>query len=169
MEIVLVNIVLLLFLVFFYQRTRHGLHILQLENYYNDRYAVLMTRYIKTVLNINIIVLFLIPIILFLLKEIQAGLILSIIAYLALILTFRKKKEKKAFVVTARIRRMYMTYLVLFFIAAVFANTSNYVIVISILNVCAMIAYTFVYIVNLINKPIEKSIRKGFCIKANRK
>lgn len=169
MEIVLVNIVLLLFLVFFYQRTRHGLHILQLENYYNDRYAVWMKRYIKKVLNIKIIVLFLIPIILFLLKEIQAGLILSIIAYLALILTFRKKKEKKAFVVTARIRRMYMTYLVLFFIAAVFANTSNYVIVISILNVCAMIAYTFVYIVNLINRPIEKSIRKGFCIKANRK
>ena len=35
MEKVLVNIVLLLFFIYSYQRTRHGLHILQLENYYN--------------------------------------------------------------------------------------------------------------------------------------
>ena len=32
-----------------------------------------------------------------------------------------------------------------------------------------MIAYTFVYIVNVINRPIEKSIRKGFCVKASKK
>ena len=35
----LLNISLFLFVVYFYKKIRHGLHILQLENYYNDRYA----------------------------------------------------------------------------------------------------------------------------------
>ena len=44
MEKVLLNLSLIFTLVYFYRITRHGLHILQLENYYLDRYAVWMKR-----------------------------------------------------------------------------------------------------------------------------
>ena len=44
MEKFLANLNLFIAIYFFYQRFRHGLHILQLENYYNDRYAAWMKR-----------------------------------------------------------------------------------------------------------------------------
>ena len=64
MEKILLNLSIILFAVYFYKKIRHGLHILQLENYYNDRYAVWMKKNIKTVLNIKIIGMLAIPIIL---------------------------------------------------------------------------------------------------------
>ena len=172
MEKVLLNLSLILILVYFYKITRHGLHILQLENYYIDRYAVWMKRYIKKVINLKKIILLIIPIIGFIInKEISIiiGFVVEIFVLLYLIFTTKKQKEKKAFVVTARIKRVYTTYLLLFAIAVVLANVLDYKIVLSIMNVCTMFAYVFVYIVSVINKPIEKNIRKGFCKQAKAK
>lgn len=169
MERFLLNFTLILILVYFYKITRNGLHILQLENYYVDRYAVWMKRYIKTVINIKVIILLLIPSILFAINAQAIGFIVEILVLLYLIITTKKKKEKKAFVVTARIKRVYTTYLILFAIAVTCANILNYRIVLPIVNVCTMFAYVFVYIVSVINKPIEKNIRGGFCKKAKRK
>ena len=172
MERFLLNFTLVLILVYFYKITRNGLHILQLENYYVDRYVVWMKRYIKTVVNIKVIILLLIPIICFCINNPvlnYIGFIVEILVLAYLIMSIKKKKEKKAFVVTARIKRVYTTYLVLFGIAAICANIFNYKIVLSIINICAMFAYVFVYIVSIINKPIEKSIRRGFCKKAKKK
>lgn len=160
---------LILFLIFFYKRAREGLHILQLENYYNDRYAVWMKRYIKKVLDIKSIILLSIPIILLFFNVTNIALILNILVYLFLIAMTPKRQEKKAFVVTSRIRRMYITYLIIFIAISCLVIFVDIKIAISIVNIVAMISYTFVYIVNLINRPIEKSIRKGFCIKANKK
>ena len=56
MEKALLNCSLILILIYFYRITRHGLHILQLENYYVDRYASWMKRCVKKVLNIKTIV-----------------------------------------------------------------------------------------------------------------
>ena len=114
MQNIMISLNLILFLIFFYKRAREGLHILQLENYYNDRYAVWMKRYIKKVLSIKVIVLLMIPIILLLFNINQVAFILNIFVYFVLIVTSKKTKEKKAFVVTARIRRMYLTYLIIF-------------------------------------------------------
>ena len=61
MEKFLLNFNLILILAYFYRITRHGLHILQLENYYLDRYVVWMKRYFNKVLNIKTILLLLIP------------------------------------------------------------------------------------------------------------
>ena len=113
MEKILLNLSIILFAVYFYKKIRHGLHILQLENYYNDRYAVWMKKNIKTVLNIKTIGMLAIPIILLAINQTNIAFALEILAYLVLIVTSKKKKEKKPFVVTARIRRMYMTFLVL--------------------------------------------------------
>lgn len=172
MEKILLNFSLILILVYFYKITRHGLHILQLENYYVDRYAVWMRRYIKKVIDIKKIILLIIPIICFAINteiSIIVGFVIEIFILLYFIVVTKKQKEKKAFVVTARIKRIYSTYLVLFVIALVLANVLNYRIVLSIVNVCTMFAYVFVYIVSIINKPIEKNIRKGFCKQAKAK
>ena len=172
MERVLLNISLILILVYFYRVTRHGLHILQLENYYIDRYAVWMKRYLNKILNIKTIILLLIPTILFIINNemtVKIGLILEIFILLYLIFIFEKKKEKKPFVVTARIKRVYTTYLILFAILVICANIFKFRYVMVIANLCTMVAYTFVYIVTLINRPIEKGIRRGFCQKAKNK
>lgn len=172
MEKFLLNFALVLILVYFYKITRNGLHILQLENYYIDRYAVWMKRYIKTVINIKVIVLLFIPIVCFFINNEIAnyvGFIVEILSLMYLIIGTKKKKEKKPFVVTARIKRIYTTYLILFLIGAVCANIFDYRVVLSIINVCTMFAYVFVYIVSVINKPLEKNIRRGFCQKAKKK
>ena len=169
MQNILVCLNLMLFLIFFYQRVREGLHILQLENYYNDRYAVWMKKHMKKVIDTNIIVLLAIPIVLLIFNLDNFALIINILVYFLLIALFKKPKEKKAFVVTSRIRRMYLTYLLIFVILVLLAIFTNFKIAIILANLFAMIAYTFVYIVNLINRPIEKSIRKGFCVKASNK
>lgn len=165
----LLNISLILFFIYFYKKNRHGLHILQLENYYNDRYLAWMKNNISMILDIKVIVLMIIPIILILLNKISIAFALEILAYCCLIITSKKKKEKKPFVVTSRIRRMYFTYLVLVIIIFLIANLVNAVLGLAIANFVAIIAYTFVYIVNLINRPIEKNIRKGFCNQASNK
>ena len=169
MQNILIGLILILFLIYFYKKIREGLHILQLENYYNDRYLVWMRRYIQKVLNIKVIGLLLIPFLLLILNFNYIAVIANIIIYLILIATSKKPKEKKAFVVTARIRRMYLTYLVIFVGITLIAIFVNAKIGLIIANICAMFAYGFVYLVNLINRPIEKSIRKGFCVKASKK
>lgn len=166
--VVIANINLLLFLIYFYKKVRHGLHILQLENYYNDRYATWMNQNIKTVFDIKVIGLMLIPVLLFLSGYSKIAFYLNIVAYLILIIITKKKKEKKPFVVTARIRRMYITYLIVFVALVLITNFVNLVTGLIIANLFAAIAYTFVYIVNLLNRPIEQSIRNGFCKKASK-
>ena len=156
MEKVLVNIVLLLFFIYSYQRTRHGLHILQLENYYIDRFTVWMKRNKDRVFYPRmVLVLVIVPCFALFLKLNKIGLALMILVYIVLIIAFPKKKEKKPFVVTSRIKRIYATYLILFAIAVYFTNTRDYKIVLTILNLIALVVYHFIYIVSFINKPIE--------------
>ena len=169
MQNLLIGLNLFLFLIFFYKIAREGLHILQLENYYNDRYLVWMKRYIKKVFDVKKMILLFIPILLLIFKLELFALVLNICIYIILIITSKRAKEKKAFVVTKRIRRMYITYSLIFVFIVLLSIFVNYKFAIFIANIISMIAYTFVYIVNVINSPIEKSIRKGFCIKASRK
>ena len=169
MEILLLNISLTLFVIFFYQRVRKGLHILQLENYYNDRYAVWMKKNIKKVLDFKVIGLMAIPAFLIFIDQRIVGLSLEIIAFLTLIFTFKKAIEKKPFVVTARIRRMYVTDALIVLALFICANLFDYKWAILATNIIAILAYTFVYIVNLVNRPVEKLIRHKFIVQAKKK
>ncbi len=169
MQTIFVSLNLFLFLIFFYKIAREGLHILQLENYYNDRYVVWMKRCRKKVWNISNIVLLAIPIILLIFRYDIFALVINIFVYLILIATSKRAKEKKAFVVTSRIRRMYVTYFLIYLAIVLVAILFNFKIAIIVADIFSMLAYSFVYLVNLINRPIEKSIRKGFCTKASKK
>ena len=154
----------LLFAIYFYKKNRHGLHILQLENYYNDRYLAWMKNNLKTVFDVKAIGLLIIPMVVMYLFNFRLGFWLNIIAYLTLIFTSKRPKEKKPFVATSRINRMAVTYAII--ILAICYISMLYGIYIA--NICAIFAYVFVYIVNLINRPVEKAIRAGFCRKATK-
>lgn len=173
MEKVLVNLCLIFIFIYFYKIIRHGLHILQLENYYLDRYIAWMTKNIKKILNIKNIILIIIPVICFLTINIEKlyifAYIIEILVFIYLIIKTKRPKEKKAFVVTARIKRVYATSILLAILVTLLANIFSGKIVLILLNICSIFAYLFVYIVNLINKPIEKGIRRGFCKKAKKK
>ena len=174
MEKVLLNFSLFLILVYFGRITRHGLHILQLENYYLDRYFGWIKRSIKKVFDLKVVITVVIATIFIIVSNfIQnitiLALIIEILTLICIILSFKKQKEKKAFVVTSRIKRVYTTYLILFSILVVCANIFNYKFVLPVANICAIFAYMFVYVVTVINSPIEKGIRNRFCKKAKNK
>lgn len=169
METILLNICLILFAIYFYKKIRHGLHILQLENYYNDRYAVWLKKNINIVLNVKAIGMLIIPIVLILINQVNIAYAIELLAFIALIFTSKKKNEKKAFVVTARIKRMYMTFFILFAIVFAVCNLTNSLVSLILMNTLAILSYSFVYIVNLLNKPLEGIIRKRFCNQAHKK
>ena len=169
MSIYLSNVILILFLIYIYRTNRHGLHILQLEHYYTDRYVKWMKENSNITFNIKKIGLLFISSIVFGLGFPMAGYVVTIIAYITLILTFHKNKEKKPFVKTARVKRQYITYLIIAIILILMINVFNDVYSIIVLNILAMITYCLVYAVATINKPIEKAINNKFCRKAHKK
>lgn len=172
MEIFLLNLCLVFFVIYFAKKNRHGLHILQLESYYNDRYFGWIKKNICSVLNIKHIALLILPIVILLIdydKLKILALVLEIMALFVLILVTRIKKEKKPFVVTARVKRMYVTYLILIVLLAAAVNMLDLRCAMALMGLAGILSYFFVIIVNVINKPVEGSIRKGFCIKAKKK
>lgn len=169
MSIYLSNIVLVLFLIYIYRTNRHGLHILQLEHYYTDRYVKWMKENSNITFNVKKTGLLLISCIVFGLGFTMSGYIVTILAYLILILSFYRGKEKKPFVRTARVKRQYITYLIIAIILILMVNVFNDVYSIIVLNILAMITYCLVYAVATINKPIEKAINNSFCRKAHKK
>ena len=168
MSYYLTNITLLLFIVYFYKTNRHGLHILQLEHYYTDRYIKWLKENKKLVFNVKKIVLLAISAVLFLCGYITVAYVLTMITYLLFIFTLNRKKEKKPFVITSRVRRQFTTYLILTVLLIALVNIFHDVYSLALLNVLAMIPYIFVYIVAMINSPIEKAINRKFCKKASK-
>ena len=169
MEKFLLNIIILISFVYFYRVSRHGIHMLQLESYFNGRYFKWFKKNLKQVFRIKRIVLLLIPTVLIFYNNITIGLVLELIALLLFVVITKKKVEKKPFVVTSRVKRMYATYVLLFIIVAILANVLDYKYTVLIINVLLVLAYIFVMIVNTINSPIEKSIRNKFCRQAKKK
>ena len=171
MEKVLINLCFILFIVYFYKKNRQGIHILQLENYYNDRYANWIKNNYKTVFSLKSILLLIIPVIVAFFNvdfALNLALILESIALLLLIIFFKKRKEKKPFVITARIKRMYFTFAIIIAVVGVLVNILDIKIGLIIISVISIIGHVFVYLVNLINRPVEKFIRRGFCNKAKK-
>jgi UDP-N-acetylmuramoyl-tripeptide--D-alanyl-D-alanine ligase len=164
----LINIIFVLFLMYFIRTNRHGLHMLQLEHYYKDRYLKWMKENSKEIFRKNRIILLILTSIV-LIMDAKIGAILSIACYLVFNLVFYRKKEKKAFVVTARVKRQFLTYLILIVLMGVMVNVFNDVYSIIVLNIFGMIPYVFVYLVALINTPFEKAINNKFCKKASEK
>lgn len=156
---------LLLFLFYGILKTKKVLQVLQ-QNWYNDG-----NRYIKWINNnkrkvfINADILF--PIFLLgLVLPYKYSLILFIAFYMIcfLILDKIQKKEqvKLKLVVTARVKRLILTLLIVYGIAiAIMCLTFNEELIwlyYLILGLMMYLEYLYIYIINIINKPIEKCV-----------
>jgi hypothetical protein len=113
MKILLINIVLILFTLFFYKKIRNGMHILQLGHYYNEPYIQWQEENRAKIFKISEIVLLVVPIVLLAVKQYTIAYIVEIAALLLLILTTKRRNEKKPFVKTARVKRQYITFLII--------------------------------------------------------
>ena len=162
MSIYLSNLILILFLIYIYRTNRHGLHILQLEHYYKDRYVKWMKENANTIFDVKKVGLLFLSSLIFGLGFIKAGYIVTIVTYVTLILSFHKNREKKPFVKTARVKRQYISYFILAIILILMINVFNDVYSIIVLNILAMLTYCLVYAIATINKPIENSIKKRY-------
>ena len=164
-----INIIFILFIFYFLRTNRKGLHMFQLEHYYKDRYIKWIKQNLNIVFDLKKIALLAISSIVLILDYEKIGFVLTIITYILLFLTIPMKKEKKPFVVTQRVKRQFLTYLILLTVLGIFINIFNEFYSVIILNIIAMMSYVFVYIVALITTPIEANINKNFCRKATNK
>lgn len=169
MKIVLLNIVLVLFTLYFYKKVRNGMHILQLGHYYNEPYLQWQEENRKNIYKISEIVLLSVPVLLLFLNQYKLAYAIEICALLLLLITTKKRKEKKPFVKTARVKRQYITFLLV--LVAIFAIGNIYKDKITFLMIAAfsIMAYVVVLIINIINLPLEKYINNQFCKKAKKK
>lgn len=170
MEIYILLILwIIIYGLYFYTKTKNGLHMLQLESYKNKRYIKWIKNNIKKISSYKEIFLIIICIIFFLINKEFLGLILLNITYFCLLLLKREEKAKKPFVITNRIKRMYITYgIINALIIGIFVFL-NYKILIIILNIFTILSYLIVILINIINSPIEKLIQKNFYNKAKQK
>ena len=168
MEIILLNFNFFVAFILCYKKIRQGLHILQLENYYNDRYLKWIKDNFKNIFRIKEVILLIITILISFIN-IKLGLCLNILVLLCFTLIFKRKKEKKPFVVTSRIKRKYITLLIIFGCIVYIGNTINFSLSLILINIFIILAHLLVYLVNIINKPIEESIKFKFINRAKNK
>ena len=146
-------------------KSRHAYHMLQLESYKNKRY-IKWIRNNKTI-QIKELILIIPSIILFF--NLKIGLIINIIWMLILKLFKNKYVEKKPLVVTARVKRMYVTEIVLLILIGILMNIYNNIYLLLLLNWIIIFLYIFILLINIINSPIEKLVQLKFYNKAKRK
>ena len=169
LERVLINVALFLFAIVYYKKVRHGMHMLQLESYFNIRYFKWIKNNIKQVIRIKQLILLVIPIVLVFAKQELAGLVLELLAFAVIAFVTKKKQEKKPFVVTARVKRMFITHFLLFAVIAVLVNIIYIPVALIVINVVVFISYFMVIAVNTINSPVENAIKHKFIKQAKHK
>lgn len=154
-----------------YLKFKHSLQMLQQSSYYSGRYGKWLGKHILTVLQpvelltlVGVSVAFLTPV----LAQglIVAGVLLTIYSY-----TYRLKlHNKKALVWTWRVKRIAVSYVIstilltlLFALLFWSIGIESYLITLSMIFTCLVAGvYFHVFIVNILNQPIEKYIRSTF-------
>lgn len=167
---------LLPLIIYIVMKTKKSFHVLQ-QNWYNDG-----NRYIKWIFDnkskvfVNFDICFvLFAIFMFIDNKISCILFACIYLIIAYIYSKNIKKEqvKKPLVFTKRVRRLTYTlsiiYLVVLIIMYLLFNEKYLWLYYLILGLMVYIQYFIVYIVNIINKPIEKFVYYYYLNKAKKK
>lgn len=180
MNYILMNVFLMILFSYYMTKVRHGFHMLQLESYKNERYRGWMKKNKNQIFKKRELLLFLPIFLLFINKTVALfiGILIAILIYLSRDIY----EEKKPLVITKRIKRMFITASMIFFIFAILANiflsnidtSSPLFTIIVVVNLCIMNLITIfsmdmVLLVNNINKPIENHINKKFYNQAKKK
>lgn len=164
-DYILLNLFFIVAVIYIFYKCKHGYHMLQLESYKNKRF-IKWIKNNRTIFLREIILLFFMIISIF---KPKLGLILSIIWILILILFRKKYIEKKPLVNTARIKRMYLTEILILLIIIVLANIFKNIYFTILIDVIITFTYIYVIFINIINSPIEKSIQHKFYNQAKKK
>lgn len=168
---ILLNILFILMLMYFIYKLRHGFHMLQLESYINSRYKGWMNNNKKEKLVIRDLLL-IIPICIAFVNT-TIALIAGIVIILLLYISRQIYKIKKPLVYTKRVKRLFITAIVIFIIPAIVANilidTIALPIALAVESLLLVLSTYLIMLINTINKPIEKSINNGFIKKAKKK
>ena len=165
---VLYLITLIPVIIFTLMKTRKSFHMMQ-QNFYNDdnRYMKWVNNNKKKVILASDIIFILSIIVLFLDYKISliSYPILYPLLYIIVIIMYLKRpkvKDKKPLVVTARVKRLYFTMFLIYFIAIIpfVVNYSNDRIWLSyvIVSFLTCMNWLLVVIANIINKPMEKMV-----------
>lgn len=160
---ILLNIFIIISYIYILYKSRHAYHMLQLESYKNERYI----KWIKNNKTIKIKELILIIPSVILFFNFKLGLIINIIWMLILELFRNKYTEKKPLVVTARIKRMYTTEILILILIGMIINLYNNLSI--LLNILVIFSYIFILLINILNSPIENSIQLKYYKKAKNK
>ncbi len=155
---------ILLFLTALVTMTRQ-LHFLQLNSYYNSRFfdyfrnefnmiSVWSLFGCAVVVNLAIFELGVVALV------VSASFCVIRICYTL----FKLKTAKKGIVYTARVKRFYLTSAIIFaaVIALTFLNLINPIVAVAIANLCLLFTPFFVCLINILNAPIEKSIKQYY-------
>lgn len=156
-------------------KSKKAIHVLQ-QNWYNDGNRYLNWIYKNLSKAFNYDVLFIIFLVGLFINP-QVLMIIFALFYLVVAYIYceqsKKEQVKKPLAVTARVKRLLITIFILYLIPVVIfsinynrGNLSYYYLVIGFMM---FINYFIIFIANLINKPIEKSVAYYYKTKAMRK
>ena len=167
---------LIVYYIYFFIKLKKSYHILQ-QNWYNDG-----NRYIswinsnKNKVFINFDILFVLFVCFLFINSTISIIIFScfyIISMLIFILNKKKEQVKKPLVITKRVKRLYYTNYCLLIIISIIMyllfNEKLLYVYYLVLGLIIYLDYYFTYLVNLINKPIEKFVFNYYKNKAIKK
>lgn len=182
MVIITIFLVISLFFANYY-KTKRSLHMLQ-QNLYNEnnRYVKWISKNKKTFIDIDLLIIgiCLIGIRMILNFDVILSLCLLMIAFLFLLIGIKWRRiilsdqNKKRLVITARIKRLLVTIILLFLIPLTFLgmnldNLTQYWLFLLILSLMSYLNSFVVLIAMFINYPVEKSVYLYYKTKAQRK
>lgn len=157
-------------LYYLYLKNKKIMHMLQ-QNYYNDD-----NRYLKWLENnfkksfINFDIFFIVFVLLFFINNNILSIILFVLLYVLSYITYKNKirneQSKKPLVVTARVKRLYVTELILYLIVImpmiINFKESRLNIYYLIIGLMIFVQWYIIVIANIINKPVEKLVFNHF-------
>ena len=157
-------------------KTKKILHILQ-QNWYNDgnRYLKwIKNNYRKVFINFDgLFLVFLLGLAITYKFSLVLFIIFYVIAFVLLNQKLKSEQVKKPLVVTARVRRLIVTALIIYIIPIIIMcltfNEEHLWIYYLDLGLVMYLQYIYIYLVNILNKPIEKHVFLHFKRQAIRK
>ena len=142
----------------------YHMHMFQLNSYFLKKHLVwIKNNYTKIIVQLLAIIL---PTILLTFDNNIVYIIVILLLTISIFYNFPKKKAKIAFKITNRVKRMFITEAILFFIFFITNNNGNFIFVkLCILNIMSPI---IALIANFINAPIEYLGRKYYINQAKK-
>ncbi len=165
---IIFSIVSVLWMVYVFFRVKQSIHMLQLNSYFNNRLWRWMTEHWSKVVPVHEWLALILALLIFF----EWNWLIFVIALLGLFVP-RNKQEKKKLAVTARIKRLITTIAIVYlFLLATSLHFiwNDYPLSYAALVIAlgSILTYGVVLLANLINKPIENSIKEYYYKDAKR-